>query len=59
MFEKIYKGMLGAALLCFAIYLVTRIKELTGIGDILIIKDKEIKCVNEYKNHQITKKKKK
>lgn len=53
MFEKIYKGMLSAALLCFAIYLVTRIKALAGIGAILLLTDAVIRCVYDYSHHQL------
>ena len=37
MFEKLYKILLGAALLCFAFYLLLKIRALGGIGGILLL----------------------
>lgn len=37
MLEKTYKFLLGAALLCFAFYLVSRIRMLGGIAGLLLL----------------------
>lgn len=53
MFEKIYRGLLGAAMLCFAIYWVTRLKFLAGIGAIILLADAIMRCIYDFRRHQL------
>lgn len=53
MFEKIYKGLLGTALLSFAIYLVTRMRIFAGIGAAVLLLDAVMRCIYDFSHHQL------